>query len=645
MKRKITALFLVLAMVLSLCACSKEEQPVTSETSAAEDQNSETFRIGKAVISYEDFYMDVTPAGDDAIVLHYRYTNRSREAAAFTDSVGYILTQGGEVMTYAAVTKPDSDVEFMDDSLSIPVDRGDTLDVYLTYALNDRETPVNIVFNNPDFTDTHGQVVEIADYPFPAPAEPEEEPALKEKLVGKYVRTDENDELVTVDIKEVGGMLLLEWGRWMGDSFYDTWAEEFWPENAEDLDSTEKTSITGESLTFSVMAMAGNYQEDAAEREITLNGEELTLAFEEDETFTRDPENHEIHTPGEQMKENLFSFYPAEEENRPAGVWSFADPVAECILNLGEDGTFLMAVKKQGQPIELTMGAWGVQTESGALSLLGETAGYGGMPGYYELEWNFSEEGNLLLKDTGTEGELLPFTEELEFISGTHLFAPELAETDIENAGGFLEAAPVETGYQKSGVYQDSFGSEFTYDFSLPVLEGDTENIRAINQAISDEFQGEIDEALASIETEGGTDLYSIGWEAGVYGGLVCIRVVKSYNYGFAVFAIYYYDAFRDQILTQDEVLEQIQISKEHFVEATRDAVQLYMEEECASLSSQQKEDYGYYDALNWTLSEDNLYYENIRVFIDEDGDIGVVLPVGSVAGADWYYRAISPDF
>ena len=655
MKKKLLAALLILALVLSLCACAAKETP-ESTSGRTEKKDPNSFRIGKAGITYVDFYIDKTPKGDDAIVLHYQYTNKGREAAPFVPGVSFLVSQGGTGLSAASVTTPDSDVLFVDDSLSVPVEPKETLDIYLSYILADFTTPVSVVFGNEDYSETHGQVVEISDYEFPEEPsqqetseepEPSEELCLGDQLVGKYARTDEYDELITLDIREAGGMLILEYGRWMeGEAFYDTWAEEFWPENRMDLESSVRNSIEGESLTFSVMSMAGNYWEGEKDRTLTLVGDELTLVYEEgsEEVFTRDPEEHEIHTLPEQQLQNLLDYYPSREETQPAGTWSFQDPAAGCILDLQPDGTFTAASKKQGQPITAITGAWGGSSEGDGLILLGEAAGYGQMPKVFQLDWTLDSGGNLLLKDTGDDS-LLPFEGRLKFVPDIEAFDPELGETEAENAGGFLDEAPVSDGYQASGTYTDSFGSEYSYDFELPYLQGDTQNTRFINRAISDRFQGDIDEALASIEEEGGTALMEIGWMSGVYGGLVSILVAESYDYGFTEYEIYYYDAFNDEILEQDQVLEQMGISKDYFVSATRSAVQLYMEEESASLSAQEKEDYGYYAALDWTLSDENMRYENIRVFVNEDGDVGVILPVGSMAGADWYYRAVYPYF
>lgn len=664
MKRKILAAVLILAMLLTLCACGKKEEkessseetvsvseaktePVTekeTETSRPEDSNA--FHIGDALISYLDFDFDVTPAGDDALVLRYRYTNEGKTAAAFSPGVSFIVTQDGKPLSVCSVTTPDSDVIFLQDSLEAPVEPGKSLEVYITCLLTEFTAPVNIVFNNPDYSQTFGQVVEISGHPAPEQEVPPAEPGLGEKLTGTYCYTDEYGELVTVDIRETGGMLVLEFGRWAGDSFYDTWAEEFWPDDAADLENPDSISINGESLRFSFMSMAGEYWEGENDRTITLMGEELTLDYdgEQKESFLRDPENHEIHSSGEQLKEVLTDSYAAREELRPAGLWSFIDRTAEAVLDLREDSTFLMVIKEQSEPIRYITGAWGADAGTGNLLLLGESAGCGRMPGIYQIEWDLSNRGNLLLKNAGDDS-LLPLDAELEFIPGTHLFNPELAEVEVENAGGFLDEAPVEDGYEASGTYTDSFGTEFAYDYELPVLQGNSASVQAINQAISDDFQGKIDQALDSIRTQGGTDLMSVDWEAGTYGGLVCIRVFETYAFGFTDYGIYYYDAFKDEVLNQDQVLEQMGISRDRFLEATREAARACVEEDGSQLTDEEKKEWGFDNVLNWTISDENISYENLRIFVDEERNIGVVLPIGSMAGADWYYRAVYPVF
>ena len=147
--KKFLSITLVLVMVLTLCACGKEE---------LKDPN--TVVIGDAQAVFTGCEIAKNSDGNDAIVLSFDYTNNSKDAQIFSFAMFYIIKQGDQELNYCTVYAEDGITE-LDSSLLHPVDPGQTQKVQMTYTLNDLATPVVIEFSDLFDKETASITVEI----------------------------------------------------------------------------------------------------------------------------------------------------------------------------------------------------------------------------------------------------------------------------------------------------------------------------------------------------------------------------------------------------------------------------------------------------------------------------------------------------
>lgn len=135
--KKIIAFVLTAIMVLSLTACG-----------GGKDENPNLIKIGDYQAVYKGSEIVKDGSGSDVLVATYDYTNNSDKAQSFEWSIFYTLTQGGKELEYTPIFVDDDSFTLVDENSSKEVAPGESLEVKMTYTLNDLTTPVEIKFND-----------------------------------------------------------------------------------------------------------------------------------------------------------------------------------------------------------------------------------------------------------------------------------------------------------------------------------------------------------------------------------------------------------------------------------------------------------------------------------------------------------------
>ena len=136
MKRAI-ALLLVLVMVLGLTACGKDK-----------NENSDLIEIGDYQAQYLGAYITADYEGADTLVVPFTYTNNSKENASFMWTMFYTLMQGGKEMEVSSVFVSEDSFDTLSDDIFTEIAPGTSIDLALTYKLNNLTDPVEIEFTD-----------------------------------------------------------------------------------------------------------------------------------------------------------------------------------------------------------------------------------------------------------------------------------------------------------------------------------------------------------------------------------------------------------------------------------------------------------------------------------------------------------------
>lgn len=136
--KKLTAIVLTAIMVFSFAACG----------GAGKDEDPNLIKIGEYQAVYKGSEIVKDNDGNDALVATYDYTNNSKEAQSFEWSMFYTVTQGDSELEYTTVFVDEESYDMLDESTRRDVAPGESLEVKMTYKLNDLTTPVEIKFSD-----------------------------------------------------------------------------------------------------------------------------------------------------------------------------------------------------------------------------------------------------------------------------------------------------------------------------------------------------------------------------------------------------------------------------------------------------------------------------------------------------------------
>ena len=150
--KKALAVLLALVMVLGLVACGGKEQKI---------ENPNLITIGDYQALYKGAWITKDFDGDDAIVIPFTYTNNSDETKSFMWAFFYELTQGGIGLDNSTIFVSEDSYDTLSDDMLTDVAAGASLDVNLTYKLNNLTDPIIIEFSDLMDKDTAELTIDV----------------------------------------------------------------------------------------------------------------------------------------------------------------------------------------------------------------------------------------------------------------------------------------------------------------------------------------------------------------------------------------------------------------------------------------------------------------------------------------------------
>lgn len=191
--------------------------------------------------------------------------------------------------------------------------------------------------------------------------------------------------------------------------------------------------------------------------------------------------------------------------------------------------------------------------------------------------------------------------------------------------------------YAEDGHYTDSLDNSWTYSYHVPQLTADTAGARAINAAIDEKFGDPVRGALKDMQQALSLGCVSVSWKSYRYEDVLSLVVKAEADWEFTDYAVYLYDAGRGVQLTTAELLEKLDVAQETFLDGLRRSAAAAFDEQGYINTT---EGVQWVQERSWTVGAENVNTEAM-VYADETGKLMAVLPVGSMAGAAWYYKVL----
>lgn len=191
--------------------------------------------------------------------------------------------------------------------------------------------------------------------------------------------------------------------------------------------------------------------------------------------------------------------------------------------------------------------------------------------------------------------------------------------------------------YAEDGHYTDNLDNSWTYSYHVPQLTADTAGARAINAAIDEKFGDPVRGALKDMQQALSLGCVSVSWKSYRYEDVLSLVVKAEADWEFTDYAVYLYDAGRGVQLTTAELLEKLGVAQETFLDGLRRSAAAAFDEQGYINTT---EGVQWVQERSWTVGAENVNTEAM-VYADETGKLMAVLPVGSMAGAAWYYKVL----
>ena len=206
----------------------------------------------------------------------------------------------------------------------------------------------------------------------------------------------------------------------------------------------------------------------------------------------------------------------------------------------------------------------------------------------------------------------------------------------------------------EEGTFTDEYDQDWDYSYHIPQLEADTPDAEKINAQIMAVYGNDVRSSLVGAAVPKMPETYyeSVSWQSHWNESLLSLSI-KAQSWGGIMtdYQVYHFDFASGKQLTNTQLLDRFEIDEDDFTAALRRAAaqtfdSIYAPWNTPGLSSD-SENFGSMcielaSMRAWTIAEGNYELDTLLFYLDGDNSFTAFHPVGSVAGANWYYREMS---
>lgn len=211
-----------------------------------------------------------------------------------------------------------------------------------------------------------------------------------------------------------------------------------------------------------------------------------------------------------------------------------------------------------------------------------------------------------------------------------------------ETPDASYEAPQITELYNEDFDYTDGVGNSGHYTYHVPQIEADTQGAEAINKAISDAYTPIVNGVLEDVSDKVSLSCFYVAWESYQYENILSLVVSCGWDADVNEYNVYLYDIASGQQLTTADLLKALDVEETAFLEAVRRAAAAKFDTQYGAIAGGDTDEF-LTERRDWTLSDENINMD-VRTYADGDGKLHVVLPIGSIAGADSYEQVLSLD-
>ena len=153
---------------------------------------------------------------------------------------------------------------------------------------------------------------------------------------------------------------------------------------------------------------------------------------------------------------------------------------------------------------------------------------------------------------------------------------------------------------------------------------------------------GIVNGVLEDVSDKVSLSCFYVAWESYQYENILSLVVSCGWDADVNEYNVYLYDIASGQQLTTAGLLKALDVDETVFLEAVRRAAAAKFDTQYGAIAGGDTDEF-LTERRDWTLSDENINM-SVRTYADGDGKLHVVLPIGSIAGADSYEQVLSLD-
>lgn len=202
-----------------------------------------------------------------------------------------------------------------------------------------------------------------------------------------------------------------------------------------------------------------------------------------------------------------------------------------------------------------------------------------------------------------------------------------------------LDLGYVYSYLDENGKYTDSLNNEYSYKYSLPAFNINSNDANLLNEEIKDKF-GQMAEEQLDIINGGDCSLITcnIGYCEYVCGDVLTVIVSANFDNDVVEYRTYSINTKNGKKVSNSELVAMTGTSEEDFIKWIKNLAGACYTEKYDVHASVDNELYK--DRYDFTVSDEACNID-LPMYFDENGQLVVLAKIGSIAGASWYYSAI----
>jgi len=194
------------------------------------------------------------------------------------------------------------------------------------------------------------------------------------------------------------------------------------------------------------------------------------------------------------------------------------------------------------------------------------------------------------------------------------------------------------------------------YSYSIPKIDINSDDAKAINKEILDGYKPEIDEEIANFKQGLSVYMYSVQYDSFVNGNILSLVISCEFPDDCIDYQVYNVDVSTGKCISNTQLLQYKNITEADFLKillklyndefimqnGTKDTDIENMKTAPAGFTEEEIKDFSeeYTDQYNMTIDKSNFGIDT-PMFLDSDDNLNIIAKIYSLAGSDFYYHLI----